>query len=160
MHRTATIESRHPGDMSALGNTCVNLDQAVGGDSESRISSAAQPIPVSVFDTAGMPLDQAFSAWQDSVGVFYGVRLLNNSAERFRSRVEAIQLSETILADYTCVSQTFDRSRSRIARDGLEHLSLQFCTAGSYGRRGGGTSEKAGPGDLIIAALMESHGPS
>jgi len=114
-------------------------------------------VPKSVFDTAGMPLDRAFSAWQESVGVFYGVRLLNNAAERFHTRVEAIYLSQTILADYKCVAQTFDRSRSRIGRDGLDHLSLQFCTAGGYGRRDGSMGDRAGPGDLIIADLAQPY---
>lgn len=110
-----------------------------------------------MFDTAGMPLRQAVSAWQDSIGVFYGVRLLNNAAERFRTRVEAFHLGETLLANYECVAQTFDRSRSRIGRDGLDHLALQFCVAGGYGRRDGGASDKAGPGDLIVADLAQAH---
>lgn len=115
------------------------------------------PVPKWEFDTKGMPMAQAFSVWQENVGVFYGVRLLNNAAERFHSQVEAFQLSETILANYKCVAQTFDRTRSRIGRDGLDHLSLQFCLEGGYGRRGGGTDEKAEPGDLIIADLAQPY---
>lgn len=110
-----------------------------------------------MLDSAGMAVNQAVSLWQESMGIFYGVRLLNNAAERFHFRAEAFHMGEVVLTSYRCVAQSFDRSRSRIGRDGLDHITLQFCVSGSHGRRDGGLGEKAEPGDLIIADLAQAQ---
>ena len=68
----------------------------------------------------------------------------------FRTRAEAFHFGEVVLTAYRCSAQTFDRSRARIGRDGIEHYTLQLCLSGRHGHRDGASGREAQPGDLPV----------
>ncbi|ADH87446.1 transcriptional regulator, AraC family [Ancylobacter novellus DSM 506] len=109
-----------------------------------------------VMDSGTLPQKEAIALWQESLGVFYDVRL-RNKADRFSFRADAYHLGEILLTGYSCVAQSFDRTRARIGRDGLDHITLQVCLRGSHGRRDGGAADQANAGDLIIADLAQAQ---
>ncbi|WP_447952874.1 AraC family transcriptional regulator [Sphingopyxis chilensis] len=113
-------------------------------------------IPHSLFDSAGMGGQAALATWKDSMDAIYDVRLCADQPA-FQARAEAFHFGEVVLTAYRCLAQTFDRSRARIGRDGIDHYTLQFCLSGRHGRRDGAGGGEAGPGDLLIADLAQPH---
>ncbi|MEP9380406.1 helix-turn-helix domain-containing protein [Aquabacter sp. CN5-332] len=112
----------------------------------------------SAINTKGLPTKEAVAAWLESIGLFYDVRILKKVDDRFFFYADASHLCETVLTRYQCaVDNYYDRSRARIGRDGLDHVTLQFCISGSNGRREGGAHEQAGAGDLLIADLAQAQ---
>lgn len=114
-------------------------------------------IPHSLLDSASLQRNEALAIWHDSMGAIYDVRLRAHDDEGFQTRAEAFHFGEVVLTAYSCSAQTFDRSRSRIGRDGIDHYTLQFCLSGRHGRRDGASGEEAGRDDLIIADLAQPH---
>lgn len=116
---------------------------------------AAPHVPRSVLDTQGLPFGQAHTVWQETIGALYDVRLIGGADENFGYRAEAFHFGEVVLTSYRCGAQSFDRSRARIGRDGLDHITLQVCLSGRHGRRDGAPEGEAGPGDMLIADLAQ-----
>lgn len=130
---------------------------AAGGSDQDVVS---RRLPVdgvqrSVLGTTDLTRGQAVALWQENIGLLYDVRLRNGSDDRFYFHADAFHFGEIVLTSYQCIAQSFDRSRARIARDGLDHITLQVCLRGSHGRRDGGSDEKAASGDLIVADLAQ-----
>ncbi len=99
---------------------------------------------------------EALSLWQENLGAIYDVRLRSDDSV-FQSRAEAFHFGDVVLTAYRCSAQTFDRSRSRIGRDGIDHYTLQFCLSGRHGRRDGAQNGEAERGDLLVADLAQPH---
>jgi AraC-like DNA-binding protein len=112
-------------------------------------------IPHSLITTIGLPPEEARAVWHESMGAIYDVRLRRHEDARFQSRAEAYHLGDVVLTAYHCSAQTFNRSRARIGRDGIDHYTLQFCLAGRHGPRESDSSGEAGAGDLLIADLAQ-----
>lgn len=110
-------------------------------------------VPHSVLDTAGMPPERAMALWRESMAAFYDVRARSDAGFGFRA--EAFHLGEIVVTAYACSAQTFDRSRLRIGRDGLDHLTLQLCLSGTHGPRDGSNEDRSSPGDILIADLAQ-----
>lgn len=112
-------------------------------------------IPHSLLDSAGLERKAALAVWRENMDALYDVRLRAHDGAGFQSRAEAFHFGDVVLTAYRCSAQTFDRSRSRIGRDGIDHYTLQFCLSGRHGRRDGAQGEEAGRGDLLIADLAQ-----
>jgi AraC-like DNA-binding protein len=131
-----------------------------GGSNQEMVSRsplAATGIQRCVLDTGGLVPREAVALWQESIGLLYDVRLRNAGDDRFQFHADAFHFGEIVLTSYKCIAQSFDRSRARIGRDGLDHITLQVCLRGSHGRRDGGSDEKASSGDLIVADLAQAQ---
>lgn len=115
------------------------------------------PLPHSLLDSRITPRAEALALWKETLGAIYDVRLIGPEDRSFHCRAEAFHLGEIVLSAYRCSAQTFDRARSRIGRDGIDHYTLQFCLAGRHGRREGIKEQEAGAGDLLIADLAQPH---
>lgn len=113
--------------------------------------------PHSILDSVGMRPEEAYTPWQETLGGLYDIRLRAHEKAGFSFRAEAFHLGDIVLTTYRCSAQTFDRSRARIGRDGVDHLTLQFCLSGKHGRRDGHAGSEATPGDLLIADLAQSQ---
>jgi len=120
-----------------------------------REHAALAGVPRSVLHIEGLAAREAIAVWQENIGVLYDVRLRNKVDDRFQFHAEAFHFGEVVLTSYRCTAQSFDRSRARIGRDGLDHITLQICLQGSHGRRDGGSDDAAGSGDLIVADLAQ-----
>lgn len=112
-------------------------------------------IPHSLLDATQTAPGAALAFWQESMGMLYDVRVRANDETGFHFRAEAFHFGEIVLTAYSCSAQTFDRSRARIGRDGLDHITLQFCLSGRHGKRDGYRCDEARPGDLLIADLAQ-----
>lgn len=112
-------------------------------------------IPHSLLETARLSPAAALTLWRESIGTLYEVRACAGEGARFQFRAEAYHFGEIVLTAYRCSAQTFDRSRARIGRDGIDHITLQFCLSGRHGRRDGSGGSEAGPGDLLVADLAQ-----
>ncbi|HSX55415.1 MAG TPA: helix-turn-helix domain-containing protein [Sphingomonas sp.] len=110
-------------------------------------------VPHSVLDATGMPPERALAFWRESMAAFYDVRARTDAGFRFRA--EAFHLGEIVVTAYACSAQTYDRSRLRIGRDGLDHVTLQLVRSGTHGPRDGSSEDHAGPGDILIADLAQ-----
>jgi AraC-like DNA-binding protein len=122
--------------------------------------NAQQPgirIPHSLLETTRMSQAGALTLWRESIGALYDVRVCASEDARFQFRAEAYHFGEIVLTAYRSSAQTFDRSRARIGRDGIDHLTLQFCLSGRHGRRDGSGGSEAGAGDLLVADLAQPH---
>ncbi len=108
-----------------------------------------------MLDCSSLPVKEATTAWQESVGVMFDTRLRNAPDSGFRAHVEGFQFGDLLLGSCHSVAQTFDRSPRRIKRDNLDHLLLQFYTEGTCGRRDGGLDARTQPGDLWISDLAQ-----
>jgi AraC-like DNA-binding protein len=128
-----------------------------GGDAlySAEQANTSPGIPHSVLEVEGLPTEEAIAVWRERMDAFYDVRLRKKGDDPFRYRAEAFHFGGIVLTGYSCVAQSFDRSRARIGRDGLDHLTLQICLKGSHGRPDGGPADQAGPGDLIVADLAQ-----
>ncbi|MBY8823831.1 AraC family transcriptional regulator [Sphingomonas colocasiae] len=112
-------------------------------------------IPYSLLDTARMRPAAALALWHDSMGALYDVRARLVEDTEFHFRAEAFHFGEVVLTAYRCSAQTFDRSRARIGRDGIDHITLQFCLSGRHGPRDGMGNGEAMAGDLLVADLAQ-----
>lgn len=108
-----------------------------------------------MLDCSSLPVKEATTAWQESIGVMFDTRLRNAPDSGFRAHVEGFQFGDLLLGSCHSVAQTFDRSPRRIKRDNLDHLLLQFYTEGTCGQRDGGLDARTQPGDLWISDLAQ-----
>jgi AraC-like DNA-binding protein len=110
-------------------------------------------VPRSVFDTKGMPARQAYALWQEQMGSLGDIRLVNAVDDGFESRVEAYLIGNMVLCTSRSMAQTFDRSRFRLAKDGIDHYVLRFFARGNAFCRQRDMDYKLGPRDLFINDL-------
>ncbi|MEN3745964.1 AraC family transcriptional regulator [Sphingomonas sp. HF-S3] len=99
--------------------------------------------------------NQALTLWHETLGALYDVRRRGGEGSRFQFRAEAFHFGEIVLTAYRSAAQTFDRSRARIGRDGVDHITLQFCISGWHGKRDGPAGDEARAGDLLVADLAQ-----
>lgn len=102
-----------------------------------------------------MPVGDALTAWQESIGVMFDTRLNGGAEAPFRAEVEGFLIGDVALGRCNAPAQWFDRSRRKIERDNLDHIMLQFYTEGSCGRRDGSSDEVTRPGDLWVTDLSQ-----
>lgn len=112
-------------------------------------------IPHSLLETAHLNPVEGLALWHESLGALYDVRQRGNGSVNFHFRAEAFHFGEIVLTSYRSSPQTFDRSRAQIGRDGIDHITLQFCLAGRHGERDAPCGSEARPGDLLIADLAQ-----
>ncbi len=95
-------------------------------------------LPASLFRTHGLPHQDRFRAWRESVGVFLDCRLdPHGDAGDFNGQVESYLLDDLMLSRCTANHQKFDRPSLKIARDDIDHYMVQlFITGGTEMRLG------------------------
>lgn len=97
----------------------------------------------------------AIKAWEEGIGVMFDIRPLTTDRSPFRAKVDAFMLGELALGIAQASSQQFDRARNRLARDGIDHILLQFYVAGHCGRRDTQRARQTQPGDLLLCDLAQ-----
>ncbi len=112
-------------------------------------------LPASVLDTSAMAPADAARAWAENIGVMFDIRLRGEPGAGPAPRAGGFVFGDMLVGSSRAAAQSFDRSRYRVARDGLSHYLLQFYTEGSCGPRDGAASEATRPGDLLIVDLAE-----
>lgn len=109
----------------------------------------------SQFDTRALPKATAHEAWNESINVLFDARARQSIEDGFFARVDAALIGEVAVGSLTSTAQDFDRSRYKIARDGMDGYLLQFYLRGKSARRSGSNSQVASEGDLYIIDMAQ-----
>jgi len=121
-------------------------------------ATVGAPLPSFSFDTGRMPPKTAFSLWQEELIPHWELRLHDRDIQTFASATEGYLIGDIMLGRVRTPSQRIDRSRYRIARDGLSQYGLQFIVGGGIGRCDGGSEGWAGnTGDLFVSDLTQTQ---
>lgn len=107
------------------------------------------------FDSRSLPDHLAQPAWNEAISVIFDSRLRKSVEEGFFAKVDAAFLGDVALGRLRSTAQDFDRSRYKIARDGMDGYLLQFYLSGQSASRGGSNCEVAGEGDLYIIDMAQ-----
>lgn len=89
------------------------------------------------------------TSWRESMNVLFEPRPHAGIDEGFYAHVDAALIGELGLARVEGSAQDFDRSRNKIARDGMDGYLLQFYLNGASAPRSG-DSAIASQGDLYV----------
>ncbi|WP_404401922.1 helix-turn-helix domain-containing protein [Pelagibacterium halotolerans] len=73
--------------------------------------------------------------------------------EYFHVRAEAVILDRLVLGNVRNSTYAYDRSRFRVARDGIDHYMLHFYRKGRLICRKTGVGETVKPGDMTLADM-------
>lgn len=119
-----------------------------------RDSARMTAIARSVLDTASLSPEEGFRTWRDEVSAIFDVRA--DPSGFGRARMEAAIMGDWLLGHSLLPGQAFDRTRSKIARDGLDVYLIQFYLGGATGDRDAASGEWTRPGDMYIVDASES----
>lgn len=93
--------------------------------------SPVAPIPHSVFSVSDVAEKDRFSLWKESISCIFDVECDRDlPRNEFHARVEASLFGELMLARTTSISQSWARSSSTVARDGMDHYMIQLFVEG------------------------------
>lgn len=109
----------------------------------------SQP-PHSHFDTSALPREHQFAAWREAINVVFDARAAAPESHGFQASVDAYLCGEAGLGMIRAQAQHYDRSRSKLGRDGMDVYILQYYLEGSCGQRDGTSGTATRPGDLFI----------
>ncbi|WP_026783207.1 helix-turn-helix domain-containing protein [Pleomorphomonas koreensis] len=119
--------------------------------------SAVSPEPKllrSRFDSRALPAHLALPTWNEAIGVIFDSRSRKGVEDGFFASVDAAFMGEVALGRLKATAQDFDRSRYKIARDGMDGYLLQFYLRGQSATRGS-NAEVAGEGDLYVIDMAQ-----
>ncbi|WP_117193531.1 helix-turn-helix domain-containing protein [Rhizobium terrae] len=106
------------------------------------------------FDTRRMPHAAGYEAWNEAINVLFDARSRRTADEGFFASVDATLMGEVALGRLEATAQDFDRSRYKIARDGMDGYVLQFYLKGQSAARDN-RLPVAGVGDLYIVDMAQ-----
>jgi len=107
------------------------------------------------FDTRRLPEPVAQAIWHDSINVLFDVRSRKTVEDGFYASVDAALIGDVALGRLMGTGQEFDRSRSKIARDGMDGYVLQFYLKGQSAARSDARIQTASEGDLYILDMAQ-----
>ncbi len=107
------------------------------------------------FDSRHLPAHLAQTAWNEAISVIFDSRSRKSVEDGFFAHVDAAFMGDVALGRLQSTAQDFDRSRYKIARDGMDGYLLQFYLSGRSASRGGSNSEVAGEGDLYVIDMAQ-----
>ncbi len=120
-----------------------------------RSDSTGQKLLRSRFDTRRLPEPLAQAIWHDSINVLFDTPSRKTVADGFYASGGAALIGDVALGRLAGTGKEFDRSRSKIARDGMDGYVLQFYLKGQSAARSDARLETAGEGDLYILDMAQ-----
>lgn len=85
----------------------------------------------SYFTTEALDTNERFDAWEDSISVIFDVAPTEHTMARpFCGDIESYMIGTLMASHCKSKIQSFSRSNSTIARDGMDHILLQFYLKG------------------------------
>ncbi|MGI9212935.1 MAG: helix-turn-helix domain-containing protein [Methylococcaceae bacterium] len=111
----------------------------------------------SQFDLNDLPRHERFAVWKESISVLFEVSLNDKEAAgEFTSQLTTCHMASILFANSSSKAQQFQRTRQKIARDGLDHVLVQVyrkgCNVGVCGK----TNLNVRPGDLMFLDLGQT----
>lgn len=111
-------------------------------------------LPFSAFSTAEAPPAERWELWRSSISVMFDVAPLDIAEDApVHAEISACNLGSVVVGKTGFSAQSYTRSPSRIARDGLDHYLVQLYTAGGYAGTAGARSVELRPGDISLLDL-------
>ena len=107
-------------------------------------------LPHSSFDTTSLPPGQQFGAWREAINVIFDTQNTDSAETGFHTRVDGYLCGDVLIGMIETGAQRYDRSKSKIGRDGQDEYVLQFYLDGKCGQRNQRSDVCAGAGDLFI----------
>lgn len=108
------------------------------------------------FTTAALAAPERYDAWQDSISVLYDVAPLSETLDSgFDANIESFMIGSLMAARCRCRVQTFARTNSTVARDGMDHILVQYYHAGGNVIQSGDSFIKTLPGDIQILDMSQ-----
>lgn len=118
-------------------------------------ASAVQKLPRSMFSTESLLARHRWSTWRETASVLFDVARPLDEAP-FMASVEAFHFGPLSFAQTRVTPQRFDRSRRKIARDGMDSYLITLFLDGGYQGAVGTEAVQVRPGDLCILDLGQT----
>lgn len=118
----------------------------------------AAPGTVTRFTTEGLPRQDAFAVWRESIAVLFDVRRRapeRNGDEDFHATLTTTQLGTMLLGETTASGQIFHRDLQRICADGVDHYFIQLYSFGEARARFHDTVQTITAGDLLLIDMAQ-----
>lgn len=110
-------------------------------------------IPRSRFDTRQLPTKGALDSWRERIGAVFDSRISKSDQGGFYAAVDAWLIGEVGVGQLSASAQQFNRSRRKIAGDGMDGYVLQFYSRGES--RSLGDSTTASAGDFYVIDMAQ-----
>lgn len=113
-------------------------------------------VPHAVFSVDEAAPRERYALWKESISCIFEVEAERElRQERFSASVDAHMFGQVMLAQTTTLRQTWNRSASTMARDGMDHYMIQLFVEGGMeaDHRGGVATMKQG--GLIVFDLAQ-----
>ncbi|GEM_PF-3737802 len=92
--------------------------------------SSSGNIPYSKFDTKAYSKKEKVDAYKDSISVVFDTDTNRTDLNHFEAQIHSFLFSEIMLVDCSTFNQFFERSKSKIATDTLDHILVQVFLSG------------------------------
>lgn len=120
------------------------------------MSGGTELIERSHFTTSALEERHRFDAWKDSISVLFDVAPTAQTIDvNFDADVQSFMVGSLMAAKCRCRVQTFERSQRTIARDGMDHLLVQFYRVGGNIIKTRDDFVEVGPGDIQIVDMAQ-----
>lgn len=125
------------------------------------MSSLTRPLPVhapgnvpfSRFSTHGLPPEDAFAIWHESVSVMFQASRADEEALPFAAEVGVFHLGDLLFSRTAFGAQRFLRTPRMLRRDGLDHFLIQLYRSGGYRGEADGHPVALAAGEISIIDL-------
>lgn len=116
-----------------------------------------EKLPRSYFTTAALDSKHKFDAWKESISIMCDVAPTKDGVPiGFETELESYMIG-SILAVYSKIGdQTLYRDRRTIARDGMDHIMIQYFPKGGNQITTARGTLRAGPGDIQIIDMTQN----
>ncbi|SRR5579883_870204 len=115
---------------------------------------SGKSLPRTRFSTEDLPERDRFPMWRESISVLYEVTPAGEQhAAPFRASVGAYLAGGLFASEVEFSAQRFERTRGRLAADGIDHYQIQLYESGGEGNDGG----ECRAGDIQLLDLGRPH---
>jgi len=130
-----------------VANTLANTNTA---------QPAMRQVPFDTFSTDGFADSDRFDAWRESISVIFDVFPADQPQRApFNASLSAYLMPDLMVGRVAFDAQRFERTRRRIAADGLDHYLVQLYATGGLVGRAGGRDRMLHAGDIQILDLAQ-----
>ncbi len=113
-------------------------------------------VPDSHFTTVGIETSDRFEAWEDSISVLFDVAPIElKQIPIFGGDVKSFMLDTMMLSKCSSNIQFFERSLQTIARDGMDHIMIQYYLEGGNCIYTKNSEKTTKPGDIQILDMTQ-----
>lgn len=116
---------------------------------------ASGNVPYSQFSTYGLPPDDAFAIWHESVSVMFDASRAGERDQPFEAQVDVFHLDDLLFSRTAFGAQRFLRTPRMLRRDGLDHFLIQLYRSGGYRGEADGRPVTLAAGEISIIDLSK-----